>query len=256
MPFSMSVAEQPLHQVGINRQVLRPQDRISIGLQVGLDLVADAGIHVIGPRQHQDAGPIVFGAPAQDRAPLVLHLLVECRERLVTGADRASHLCQSEAGNRVLQRAVQLLRHDRRFGQRDERRDVFDAAFGEHIAFLQKTRLDVFRRRHHARACQRIHHMPVQEGRQRTDHRRQQDIDVVLLAEHQLAIVAGHAFHRIAAIHSAAAPAIFAPLFVGGRLGENDAARIEAERDQKAEPELVGRPDIEDARNPDAQLRP
>jgi hypothetical protein len=74
----------------------------------------------------------------------------------------------------------------------------------------------------------------------------------VFLAEHQFAVVPGHAFHRIAAIDGAAAAAIFAPLLVAGGLGENDAARIEAERDQKAQPELVGRPDIEDAGNADA----
>ena len=74
----------------------------------------------------------------------------------------------------------------------------------------------------------------------------------MFLAEHQFAIVPGHAFHRIAAIDGAAAAAVFAPLLVAGGFGENDAARIEAERDQEAEPELMGRPDIEDAGNPDA----
>ena len=74
----------------------------------------------------------------------------------------------------------------------------------------------------------------------------------MLLAEHQFAIMPGDAFHRIAAIDGAAAAAVFAALLVGGRLGENDAARIEAERDQEAEPELVRRPDIEDAGNADA----
>ena len=74
----------------------------------------------------------------------------------------------------------------------------------------------------------------------------------MFLAEYQFAVVPGHAFHRIAAIDGAAAAAIFAPLLVAGGLGENDAARIEAERDQETEPELMGRPDIEYAGNPDA----
>ncbi|MEA2942527.1 MAG: hypothetical protein QOD09_3056 [Bradyrhizobium sp.] len=74
----------------------------------------------------------------------------------------------------------------------------------------------------------------------------------MLLAEHQLAIVAGDAFDRIAAIDGAAAAAVFAALLVGGGFGKNDAARIETERDQEAEPELVRRPDIENAGNADA----
>jgi hypothetical protein len=95
----------------------------------------------------------------QDLTPLGLHLVVEGRERRVTGGNRASNLGQREAGDRILQCAVELPGHDQRFGKRAERRDVFDPAFGEYIAFLQKARLDVFRRRHHARACEGIDHV-------------------------------------------------------------------------------------------------
>ena len=65
-------------------------------------------------------------------------------------------------------------------------------------------------------------------------------------------IVSRHALHRIAAIDGAAAAAIFAALFVAGGFGENDPARIEAERDQETKPELMRRPDIEDAGNANA----
>ena len=74
------------------------------------------------------------------------------------------------------------------------------------------------------------------------------------LAEHQFAIMRGDALNRIAAIDGAAAAAVFAPLLVAGGAGKHDAARVEAERNQQAKPELMGRPDIENAGNTDAQL--
>ena len=98
--------------------------------------------------------------------------------------------------------------------------------------------------------------MAVQERRQRVDHRREQHVDLVLLAEHQLAVVADHALDRIAAIDRAAPAAEVAHLLFAGLGREHDLARIDAQRGQQRQPEAVRRPDVEDARNADAQLRP
>jgi len=96
----------------------------------------------------------------------------------------------------------------------------------------------------------------MQEGRQRVDHRRQQDVDALRHSEHQLSVMAGRTLHRIAAVDGTAALTELPMLFFR-RLGrEDDRGWLDAERGEKAEPELVGRPQVEDARDSDAELRP
>src|ERR1700761_918161 len=96
--------------------------------------------------------------------------------------------------------------------------------------------------------------MAIEERRQRADHWGQQDVDLALLTEDQFAVMARDAFHRIAAIDSAASAPISAALIFRRFAGEHDVLRRDAERRQQAHPELVGGPDIEYARNADAQL--
>ena len=68
--------EHPVQQVGIDGQVLRPQHRVAVRLQIDFDLVADAGVHVVGPRHHQDAGALLARAPLQDLARFGAQALV------------------------------------------------------------------------------------------------------------------------------------------------------------------------------------
>ena len=126
----------------------------------------------------------------------------------------------------------------------------------EDVLLLQEAGLDVFRRGHDPRTGQRVDDVPVQKGGHRPDHRRKQNVDLALLAEHQLPVVAGHALHGIAAINGATTAAVVAALLLAGVSGEHDAPRIDAERRQEPEPELVGGPDVEGPRDADAQLRP
>ena len=61
-------AEGPVQEIGVDREVLGPQDRIALGLEVDLDLVPDPRIHVIRPGQHEDGGPVLARAPLEDLA--------------------------------------------------------------------------------------------------------------------------------------------------------------------------------------------
>jgi len=63
-----------------------------------------------------------------------------------------------------------------------------------------------------------------------------------------------HALHRVAAVDGAASLAELARLLFRGVAGEVYAARLDAEGDQEADPELVGGPEVERARDADAQL--
>src|SRR5450432_72238 len=87
------------------------------------------------------------------------------------------------------------------------------------------------------------------------DHRAEQNVDLLFLPEHQLAVVAAHGFDRIAAIDCAAALAELAPLLLGGIGAEDDVLRLDANVPEEAHPELVSRPDIQHLRNSDAHLR-
>jgi len=78
----------------------------------------------------------------------------------------------------------------------------------------------------------------------------------VLGAREQFAVVAVDALHRITAVDGAASLAELARLIfraVGGKL---DLSRVDAERAEEPYPELVRRPEVEDARDADPQLAP
>jgi len=68
--------------------------------------------------------------------------------------------------------------------------------------------------------------------------------------------VARVALHRVAAVDRAAALAELARLVLRAVGGELDALGVEAERVEEADPELVRRPEVEDARDADPQLAP
>lgn len=104
------------------------------------------------------------------------------------------------------------------------------------------------------RSCIYLFRNKADERWQRTDQRRKQDVELALLSEQQLAVVTGHAFDRIAAVHRAAPLGESPPLFFRRFRRKHDA--LHAERGEESDPELVCGPDIENARDPDAQLRP
>src|SRR5439155_1656030 len=126
---------------------------------------------------------------------------------------------------------------------------------GEDVALLDEARLDVLGRGHDARARERPRHVAAHERRQRVDHRREEDVQLLLLAEEQLAVVAGDALDGIAAVHGAAPLAELAALLLRRVRREDDVARVHAEGGEQAHPELVGGPEVQDAskpRKPDA----
>ena len=153
-------------------------------------------------------------------------------------------------------RAEKLLRHELSLAHVHEWGDVANAVLGKHVLLLKKTSLDILRRGHDPRAGERVHHLALHERRERVDHRREQDVDLALLPEHKLTIMAGDAFDRIAAIDRAAPAAKLAALAFGCVRGENDAVARHPQRSEETQPELVCRPDIEDLGNPDSVLGP
>ena len=135
---------------------------------------------------------------------------------------RARRLLRREPRARLAQAFEELLGTSLRLVQRDERRGIADALLGEHVALLHEPGLDVLRRGHHARAREGARHVTGQERGQRVDHRREEDVELLPLAEHQLAVVAGDALDRVAAVHGAAPLAELAPLLLGGVGGEDE----------------------------------
>ena len=85
----------------------------------------------------------------------------------------------------------ELLGHELRLVERDERRGVADALLGEDVALLDEAGLDVLGRRHHARAGERARHVAGEERRQGVDHGREEDVELLPLTEDQLAVVTG-----------------------------------------------------------------
>jgi hypothetical protein len=75
-------------------------------------------------------------------------------------------------------------------------------------------------------------------------------------AREQLAVVTVDALHRIAAIDGAASLAELARLILRAVGGKLDLARVYPESIEKSDPELVRRPEVEDARDADPQLAP
>src|SRR6185295_19442000 len=86
--------------------------------------------------------------------------------------------------------------------------------------------------------------------------RREQDVELLLLAEDQLAVVAGDALYRVAAVDRAAALAELAALLFRGIAGKDDVARIDAELGQEPHPELMGVPEVQDPGDADPELTP
>jgi hypothetical protein len=83
----------------------------------------------------------------------------------------------------------------------ETRRYMAHAVFGNDVFFLEEARFDVLRRCHDTRAGKRLEHVAVQVGGQGVDHRREQHVDlVVLVAREELAVMAAHALHGVAAV--------------------------------------------------------
>ena len=68
-------------------------------LQVTLDLVADASIHVIRAGQHQNAGLLVVRAPGQNVAALLPGFVRECVEGFKPGLHGALGFFQFQIEN-------------------------------------------------------------------------------------------------------------------------------------------------------------
>jgi hypothetical protein len=66
--------------------------------------------------------------------------------------------------------------------------------------------------------------------------------------------VAGDTLDRIAAVDGAAALAELPPLLLGGVGREDEVARVDPERGEEPVPELVRRPEVQDARDADPEL--
>ena len=235
-------------------QVLRPEDRVAVGLEVDLDLVADPGVHVIRARQHQDGRAVLARAPLEHLARPLAEAVRERPERPEPGGHRRRRLGRREPGQGVPQPLEELLGHELRLVERHERRDVADALLGEDVPLLEEAGLDVLRGGHDARAGEGPGDVAAQERRQVVDHRREDDVELLALAEDELPVVPGDALHRVAAVDGAAALAELAPLLLRGVGGEDEVARVDAERGEEPEPELVRRPEVQDARDADPQL--
>jgi hypothetical protein len=247
-------AEGPAEEVRVEREVLAPEDRIAVRLNVDLDLVPDAGIHVVRPRQHQDRRPVLPRAPLEDLARPLAEPIREGPERLEARVHRRRHLGRREPRQRVPQALEELLRHELRLVERHERGDVANALLGEDVALLEEAGLDVLRRRHDAGAGEALGHVTAQERGEVVNHRREEDVKLLALAEDELAVVPGDAFDRVAAVHGAAALPELPALLLGGVGREDQVARIDAEGGEEPVPELMRRPEVQDPGDADPEL--
>ena len=174
-------------------------------------------------------------------------------ERPESGGHRRRHLGRRQPGQRVAEPLEELLGDELRLVERHERRDVTDPLLGEDVALLEESGLDVLGRGHDARAGEAPGHVAAQERRQVVDHRREDDVELLPLPEDQLAVVSGDALDRVAAVHRPAALAELAPLLLRGVGREHQVARIDAEGGEQPVPELVRRPEVQDARDADPE---
>src|SRR5262249_46322818 len=202
------------------------------------------------------ARAVLARAPLEHLARLLAQAIAEVAERLEPGVGCLRRLLVSEPGDCVAHALEELFGYQQRLVERDERRDVLDAGLGERVRLLDEPGLDVLRCGHHARAGERLGHVARQERRQVVDHRREQDVELLLLAEHELAVMAGDALHGIAAVDGAAALAELPALLLGGVRREHDVTRLDAERAEERHPELMGVPEVQDARDADPALIP
>ncbi len=200
----------------------------------------DAGVHVIGAGQHEDARGIGGRAPRQCRPCHRAQIGAKGVEGIVTGLYRMLRFLQRETGKNRAETSVELLWHEGGVAKRDQGRHMADAVLRKDICFLQKTRLGVFRRRCDTRAGERGDHVPFQIRGQRVDHGRKKHVDFVVPVERkQLAVVAVDAFHGVAAVDGAASLAELACLIFRAVRRELEPSRIYAERTEEADPELV-----------------
>ena len=208
---------------------------------------------MVRAREHEQARAVLARAPLEHLARLAAQPRVEVGERRVSCVDGVRRLRGRQPGHHVAQSLEELLGHQPRLVERDERRRVGDARLGEDVALLEEPGLDVLRRGHDARTRERPGHVAAHERGQRVDHRGEEDVELLLLAEEQLAVVARDALDGIAAVHGAAALAELAALLFRRVGREDDVARVHAERAEQAHPELVGGPEVQNARDADAE---
>ena len=117
------------------------------------------------------------------------------------------------------------------FGQRDQRRSTRTWCAAKTSLPFRKPAL-MFSGAAITRGQASEAHVAAQERGQGIDHRRDSR-SIVRFSPQQFAVVARHAFHRVAAVHRAAALAVFAALLFGRVGRELDVARVEAHRVRK-----------------------
>ena len=254
VPAAHLGAEEPVHEVGVRGQMLRPQHRVAVRLQIDLDLVADSGVHVIRPGEDEQAPALLARAPGQRLPRGGREPRVEGAKRAVGLVHRARHLGRRQPGQCLSQSLEELLGHELRLVERHERCDVADPLLREDVALLEEPGLDVLGRRHHARTREGARHVAAQERGQRVDHRGEQDVELLPLPEDQLTVVTGDAFHGVTAVHGPAPLAELPALLLRRVRGEYEPPALDPEGAEQAHPELMGGPEVQDARDADTKV--
>src|SRR5580658_1352727 len=216
--------------------------------------MADAGVHVVGTSQHQNAWFLILRAPGQDVAALLSRFVGEGVEGFKPRLDRALRLFQFQI-EYIFERTVQLLEHHMPVPEADKRGGIGNASLPKYVTLFQESSFDIFRSSHHAGAGYGVDYVPVQNRRQRVNHRAQENVDLLLLSKDQFAVMSADALDWIATINRTAALAELAPLLFRCIGAEHNVFRFDADRPQEAHPELVSRPDIQHLRNSDPHLR-
>jgi len=202
--------------------------------------MSDAGVHVVGARQHEDTRPVGGRALRQCRARHRAEIGAEGIERLITSPYRALRFLECETLKNIAQTAVELLWNEGGVAQRDQGRHMADTVLLEEVLLLEETRFGILRRRHDTWAGERGGYVTVKVRRQRVDHGREQHVDLVVpVAREEFAVVAVDALYRVAAVNGAASLAELARLILRAVGGELEPACVYAERTKKTDPELV-----------------
>src|SRR5262249_25854374 len=144
-PAANLVPEQPFEQVLVERQRALREHRIPELLELLEDLVIQPRIVVIRPREDDDPDPVLALELIDDRARTAADVRLVRLELAEADLDGTRVLLGRQAEQR-LQRLKELLPEELVIGEVDQRIQIDDALFAEHVGFLGERRLDRLRR--------------------------------------------------------------------------------------------------------------
>src|ERR1035437_6542781 len=244
--------EETPDDVVVDGQGILREDRIAKLLELFENFVVDAGIVVIRTSQQHHADAIFALQLFQHLAGLAAHSdVVEELQGAVAGCHGALVLFGAKTED-ILEFLVHLAFEEVRLGEVDEGVQETDAAFLEHVAFLDERGFDGGRRGGDGGTSARGLHVGERAG-EAIDHREEDDVERLLgvRAIQQVVNVRDTQFAGEAGVDGAALGAFLVHL-LAGVIAEDDVLRLDAERREVAGEDGRLRVHVEYARHADA----